>query len=140
MSNIKDLCDDVLHHIALFLCVIDIINLSRVFNIFSSESALRALVKPMWIDCLSWTYERPPDTIRFSAFNVIEIPSLEPQYFYRSFAQMSFTRGFKDTEHAHPPLRRVSVDVIHIHNTWITEEPHPQPIRQSASYRACDGS
>ena len=111
------LCNDLLWHIARFLPTsLDVLNCDRVFRIFGSAADLCTVCD---LHTLEWYYEAPPHTLRFRATRVVEIGSLEPQYYYKSFACSSYTRR----DNGEVAIRKCGgMDVIHIHETWITKQ------------------
>jgi len=110
------LCDDVLEYISTFLHdPIDILSYDAVFGVLRQCRDLQAVCAVT--KTLVWSYVSPPIVWKFRASNVVEIPSLEPQYNYRSFVCTPFTQC--DQFSLPCELRLNHHKVVHIHESWI---------------------
>lgn len=113
---IDRLCPDMLSHVASFLTsAVDHLNLHTVVSMWVSVEDLARC--PEYCRRLVWYYIDPPLAWHFHATNVLEIPSLEPHCYYRSFAVTPFSIV---DPYINPPLRKVRhIEVIHVHRTWV---------------------
>ena len=110
------LCEDVVAHIAAFADhPVDVLNVLEAFGTLHRQNiAAVCSVLPR----LAWQYSAPPLVWEFNISNVIEIPSLEPQYNYRSFLLTPSTRKSVTL----PIVRTLNGrEVLHVHESWIVE-------------------